>query len=76
MKDEHGKPLGVLAHIVKTHVSESSDEDMISVLTKDLDNIKIADQLSNEEILYYTNPKPKTNKLNVLSDSVNISSDK
>ncbi|WP_286907290.1 hypothetical protein [Clostridium sp. UBA1652] len=72
MKDENGKSVGVLSHIVKTHVSESRSEDMISALTKDLDYIKIDDKLSNEEILSYTNPKVETNKLNKLSDSVNV----
>ncbi|MGG7178333.1 hypothetical protein ACQPU1_12100 [Clostridium paraputrificum] len=74
MKDEKGKDVGVLAHLVKTHVSEANGEAMISALTKDLDNIKIADQSSNEEILSYTNPKVQTNKLNTLSDAVNVSS--
>lgn len=72
MKDENGKSVGVLSHIVKTHVSESRSEDMISALTKDLDYIKINDKLSNEEILSYTNPIVETNKLNKLSDSVNV----
>ncbi|MGL4106780.1 hypothetical protein [Clostridium sp. LP20] len=76
MKDENSKDVGVLAHLVKTHVAESSGKDMISALTKDLDNIKIADQSSNEEILSYTNPKVQTNKLNSLSDAVNVSSGK
>lgn len=39
MKDENGKSVGVLSHIVKTHVSESRSEDIISALTKDLDYI-------------------------------------
>lgn len=34
--------------------------------------IKIDDKLSNEEILSYTNPIVETNKLNKLSDSVNV----
>lgn len=72
MKDENGKSVGVLSHIVKTHVSESRSEDMIAALTKDLDYIKIDDKLSNEEILSYTNPIVETNKLNKLSDSVNV----
>lgn len=72
MKDENEKSVGVLSHIVKTHVSESRSEDMISALNKDLDYIKIDDKLSNEEILSYTNPIVETNKLNKLSDSVNV----
>ena len=76
MKDENGKPMGVLSHLVKTHVSESSDTDMISALNKDLDDIKIDDQFSNEDILSYTNPHPVTNKQNLLLDAVDVSSDK
>lgn len=70
MKDENGRPVGVLSHIIKTHVAESRSEDMISALTKDLDDIKIDDQLSNKEILSYTNPIVQTNKFNKLSDAV------
>lgn len=72
MKDENEKSVGVLSHIVKTHVSDSRSEKMISALNKDLDYIKIDDKFSNEEILSYTNPKVETNKLNKLSDSVNV----
>ncbi len=72
MKDENEKSVGVLSHIVKTHVYDSRSKEMISALNKDLDYIKIDDKLSNEEILSYTNPKVETNKLNKLSDSVNV----
>lgn len=76
MKDENGKTVGVLAHIVKTHISESSDEDMISTLAKNPNDIKIDDQISNEDILSYTNPKSKTNKENILLDAVNVAENK
>lgn len=76
MKDENGKAVGVLAHIVKTHVSESSDEDIICTLSKNLNDIKIDDQMSNEDILSYTNPKSKINKGNSLLDAIDATSDK
>ena len=76
MKDENGKTVGVLAHIVKTHLSESSDEDMISTLAKNPNDIKIDDQISNEDILSYTNPKSKTNNQNILLDAIDVTSDK
>lgn len=73
MKDENGNPIGVLAHILKTNVTESSAADMITSLNKDLDKIKINDRFSNEEILSYTNPRVQTNKQTTLADAVNIS---
>lgn len=76
MKDENGKTVGVLAHIVKIHISESTDEDMISALAKNPNDIKIDDQISNEDILSYTNPKSKTNNQNILLDSVDVTSNK
>ena len=76
MKDENGKPMGVLSHLVKTHVSETSDTDMISALNKDLDDIKIDDQLSNEDIISYTNPNTETNNQNILADSIDASTNK
>lgn len=76
MIDKNGKTVGVLAHIVKTHVSESSDGDMISALTKNVGDLKIDDQISNEEILSYTNPKSKTNKENILLDAVDVTGNK
>lgn len=76
MKDENGKPIGVLGHLTKTHVTESNDGNMLSALNKDLYDTKINDQFSNEEILSYTSPKTQTNKQNVLLDSIDTSSDK
>ncbi len=76
MKDGNGKTIGVLAHIVKTHISESSDENMISTLAKNPNDINIDDQISNEDILSYTNPKSKTNNQNILLDAIDITSDK
>lgn len=76
MKDENGKPIGVLSHIMKTHVTESRSGDTISTLCKDLDDIKIDDQLSNEEILSYINPREQTNKQNMLSDAIDVSNAK
>lgn len=70
MKDKNGKPVGVLSHMTKTHVSESSSVDTLSALTKDFDDIKIDDQLSNEDILSYTYPKEVTNKQNLVLDAV------
>lgn len=76
MKDENGKTVGVLAHIIKTHISESSDEDMISTLAKNPNDIKIDDQISNEDILSYTNPKSRANNQNILLDAIDVTSNK
>lgn len=73
MKDKNGNPVGVLAHELKTHVTESNESDMITTLNKNLDKLKINDDFSNAEMLSYKNPKPKTNKQNILSDSLDVS---
>lgn len=76
MRDENGKPVGVLSHLVKTHVTDTSDGEALSALNKDFDHIKINDQFSNEDILSYTDPHVDTNKQNILADAVDVSSDK
>lgn len=73
MKDKNGRPIGVLAHELKTHVTESSEADMITNLNKDLDKFKINDDFSNVEILSYKNPKSQTNKQTILSNVLDAS---
>ena len=73
MKDKNGRPIGVLAHELKTHVTESSGADMITNLNKDLDKFKINDDFSNVEILSYKNPKSQTNKQTILSNVLDAS---
>lgn len=74
MKDKNGNLTGVLSHLVKTHVTDNDSKNSISSLTKNLGDIKINDQLSNEEILSYTYPKEKTNKQNLLLDAIDVKS--
>ncbi|MBE6048147.1 MAG: hypothetical protein E7213_07090 [Clostridium sp.] len=76
MKDKNGNPVGVLAHLTKTHVTNSNDDVMVSTLNKDLNDIKVNDQLSNEDIISYTNPSTETNKQNILADSIDASTNK
>jgi len=76
MKDKNGNPVGVLAHLTKTHVTNSNDDVMVSTLYKDLNDIKVNDQLSNEDIISYTNPSTETNKQNILADSIDASTNK
>lgn len=75
MKDKNGRPVGVLAHELKTHVTESNEADMITTLNKDLDKLKINDHFSNEEILSYMHPRVQTNKQTILSDALDVSHD-
>ena len=76
MKDKNGNPVGVLAHLTKTHVTDSNDEVMVATLNKNLNDIKVNDQLSNEDIISYTNPTTETNKENILADSIDATTDK
>lgn len=76
MKDKNGNPVGVLAHLTKTHVTNSNDDVIVSTLNKDLNDIKVNDQLSNEDIISYTNPSTETNKQNILADSIDASTNK
>lgn len=76
MKDKNGNPVGVLAHLTKTHVTNSNDDVMVSTLNKDLNDIKVNDQFSNEDIISYTNPSTETNKQNILADSIDASTNK
>ncbi len=76
MKDKSGNPVGVLAHLTKTHVTGSNDGVMISSLNKNLNDIKVNDQLSNEDIVSYTNPTTETNKENILADSIDALTNK
>ena len=66
MHDKDGKPVGILAHELKTDTSKMSDGDMIISLDKNLENLKINDQASNQDIIYYNNPRPSTNKETLL----------
>ena len=76
MKDKNGNPVGVLAHLTKTHVTDSNDEVMVSTLNKNLNDVRVSDQLSNEDIISYTNPTTETNKENILADSIDASTNK
>lgn len=76
MKDKNGNPVGVLAHLTKTHVTDSNDGVMVATLNKNLNDIKVNDQLSNEDIISYTNPTTETNKENILVDSIDTSTNK
>ena len=76
MKDKNGNPVGVLANLTKTHVTDSNDEVMVATLNKNLNDIKVNDQLSNEDIISYTNPSTETNKQNILVDSIDASTNK
>ena len=76
MKDKNGNPVGVLANLTKTHVTDSNDEVMVATLNKHLNDIKVKDQLSNEDIISYTNPSTETNKQNILVDSIDASTNK
>ncbi|MCR4943389.1 MAG: hypothetical protein K5986_02820 [Clostridium sp.] len=75
MQDKNGNQIGVLSHLAKTHVTDNDNINSISSLNKNLGDIKINDQLSNEEILSYTYPKETTNKQNLLLDAINAKSD-
>lgn len=76
MKDKNGNPVGVLAHLTKTHVTDSNDGVMVATLNKNLNDIKVNDQLSNEDIISYTNPNTETNNQNILADSIDASTNK
>lgn len=73
MKDKNRNPVGILAHVLKTHVTESNEANMITNLSKDLDKLKINDDFSNEEILSYMYPKSQTNKQTILSNVLDAS---
>lgn len=73
MKDKNGNPVGILVHVLKTHVTESNEANMITNLSKDLDKLKINDDFSNEEILSYMHPKSQTNKQTILSNVLDAS---
>ncbi len=75
MHDKDGKPVGILAHELKTDTSKMSDGDMIISLDKNLENLKINDQASNQDIIYYNNPRPSTNKETLLMNSAAIAKD-
>lgn len=70
MYDKNGKPIGILAHEIKTHVTNSDDKEMLASLNKDLYNVKINDRFSNGELLSYSNSREITNKQNILADSL------
>lgn len=54
MHDKNGKPTGVLAHLVKTHVTNSSENPATKGLTRKIDNLRIDDKASNEELIDYS----------------------
>ena len=70
MHDKNGKPVGISAHKFKTNISHSNDGEMVLNLNKDISGIKFNDQLSNEDILNYSNPKVDNNKSTFLGDAV------
>ena len=70
MYDKNGKAIGVLGHEVKTHVTDTDNEDMIASLNKDLYSVKINDRFSNVVLLSYSNPTKVNNNHNILADSL------
>ena len=61
MHDKNGNPVGISSHKFKTNISHSNDGEM-----------KFNDQLSNEDILNYSNPKVITNKETFLGNAVEV----
>lgn len=73
MHDKNGNPIGISAHEFKTDISHSNDGEMVLSLNKDISEMKFNDQLSNGEILSYSNPHVTTNKQTYLGDAADIS---
>lgn len=73
MYDKNGKKVGVLAHEIKTHVTNDDEGEVLSTLPKDLDHIKINDKFSNADMEYDLHPRERSNKDNPLAHSINIS---
>ena len=73
MHDKNGNPIGISARKFETNISHSNDGEMVLSLNKDIGEMKFNDQLSNEDILNYSNPKVITNKETFLGDAVEVS---
>lgn len=72
MHDKNGNPVGISSHKFKTNISHSNDGEMVLSLNKDIGEMKFNDQLSNEDILNYSNPKVITNKETFLGAAVEV----
>lgn len=70
MHDKNGNPIGISARKFETNISHSNDGEMVLSLNKDIGEMKFNDQLSNEDILNYSNPKVDNNKSTFLGDAV------
>ena len=70
MHDKNGNPIGISARKFETNISHSNDGEMVLSLNKDIGEMKFNDQLSNEDILNYSNPKVANNKSTFLGDAV------
>lgn len=62
MHDKNGKETGVLAHIVKTNISDLNNDQLTSSICHNLMDVKVNDDCSNNDIFYDSTSKEPTNK--------------
>lgn len=74
MHDDNGKPIGIEALDSKTDIANSNNDEMVLSLNKDPSEMRFNDQLSNEDIIAYLNPKVMMNSETFLGDAVDTAS--